>query len=371
MWLFSRNHVKPLYPHDCEAITVLATVMLMLILHPQVGLLTSGWRPHISLVVILVDASIVGILVGTVRLCMPSKRVNPHMHKALRFIVHGAVCAVAQTLGCCVYFLYRIGWDEWSQKCLILQAFAGFATAATGLPLALEKPLSLGKSRWHSKADPNASSVSTLCKSVLHLFSDAYDLNQLARIGSVSLTVCVLVQLFADGSLQAKSSCYGFAFAIATMLDYTSRVMGVVQQTLKEEAAKKSDDNERLSNSEIAFLLLNRSVGFKGMLLDAAFTGIPVYMSCLLLAGSDAINSNCSSASGLVRLQASLVLLTFLHSLFDQTAMNRRRYHVTTAFFLVPLRIILPILAAKAFAVEATWLGAMTTPYGVVNEAVC
>merc|ERR1719201_2794997 len=94
-------------------------------------------------------------------------------------------------------------------------------------------------------------------------------------------------------------------------------------------------------------------------------------MCCLLLGGSNAIASTCDSASGLVRLQASLVLLNFLHSLFDQTAMNRKRYSVTIAFFMVPLRIMLPVLAAKAFASEATWLGAVATPYGVLNEAVC
>lgn len=352
-------------PHDCEAVAVLATVLLLLLLYPEAGIFGSGFRPHVSLCLILVDASVVGMLVGTMRLCMPNKRVNPHMQKARRFILHGVMSALGQMLGCSVYFLHRIGWDEWSQKCLILQAVVGFAIVGTGVPLALEKPLSLGRNGSHGKRNLKGSSTN------VSSYLDVKNLDQLARVGSVVLTVSVLVNLFADGSLQAKSSGYGFAFGIATVLDFTSRAVGVVQQTLKEDAGKESDNNQRLSFWEIASLLLNRSVGFKGMLLDCAFTGVPVYICCLLLGGNNGIAATCDSASGLVRLQASLVLLNFLHSLFDQTAMNRRRYNVTTAFFLVPLRIILPVLAAKALAFEATWLDAMAMPYGVVNEAVC
>merc|ERR1712025_839724 len=107
------------------------------------------------------------------------------------------------------------------------------------------------------------------------------------------------------------------------------------------------------------------------MLLDCTFTGVPVYICCLLLGGSGTIATTCDSASGFVKLQASLVLLNFLHSLFDQTAMNRKRFNVIKAFFLVPLRIVLPVLAAKAFAFEATWLNVITMPYSVVNDAVC
>jgi len=360
-------------PHDYEAVAVLATVLLTLLFHPDVGLLASGHRPHVSPCLILVDASVVGILVSTARLCKPSKSVNPHMRKPSRFILHGVMSAIGQMLGCSVYFLHRLGWDEWSQTCLILQAIAGFAVIGTGLPLALEKPLSLGRTSYYSGRDPKVSSSNSIigvCKSVLNLGWN--NLNQLARVGSVSLTVSVLLHLFADGSLQAKTSCFGFAaLGISTLLDFTSRAMGIVQQTRKEEADKKSDHNERLSSWEIASLLLNRSTGFKGMLLDSTFTGVPAYMCCLLLGGSSAIAASCDSASGLVRLQASLVLLNFLHSLFDQTAMNRKRYSVTIAFFMVPLRIMLPVLAAKAFASEATWLGAVATPYGVLNEAVC
>jgi hypothetical protein len=370
MWIPKGNHARAMTPHDCEAVTVLATVLLLLLLHPQVGIITSGSRPQPSLYLILVDASLAGMLVGTVRLCMPSKKVNPHMRKSRRFILHGAMAGVGQILGCTVYFLHRLGWKEWSQTCLILQALVGFAVVGTGLPLALEKPLSLGRGGSWSKGNPKCSNSSVIgfCKSVLNLHPD---LNQLARAGSVVLTVSVLFHLLADGSLQAKSSWNGLAFGIATVLDFTSRAMGVVQQTLKEEAENNSDCNQRLSFWEIGILLLKRSVGFRGMLLDSAFTGVPVYMCCLLLGGSNAIASTCDSASRLVRLQASLVLLNFLHSLFDQTAMNRRRYNVTTAFFMVPLRIMLPVLTAKALAVEATWLGAMAMPYGVVNEAVC
>jgi len=302
------------------------------------------------------------------------------MRKASRFILHGVVSAVGQMLGCSVYFLHRIGWDGWSQKCLILQAIVGFAVVGTGLPLALEKPLSLGRSVSRSGSDSKGSSSNSvigLCKSVLNLWPNVNDLNQLARVGSVMLTVSVVVHLLADASLHAKTSGGGLAalgplaFGLATMLDFSMRAMGVVQQTLKEEAEKQSDHTKRLSYWDIAYLLLNRAVGWKGMLLDCAFTGVPVYMCCLLLGGSSAIATTCDSASGYVRLQASVVLMNFLHSLFDQTAMNRKRYNVTTAFFLVPLRIILPVLTAKAFAWNATWLGAMAMPYGVVNEAVC